>query len=108
MQNYKFLNKYNCIMMRWVAGYLEDDVLMAFLINARAALANDRSRSTRSNNITSYIFVLDNVVGPGEKSKEEKDERVRSRSEMEKLFSRASLIIADKSKPTVAHEDYDK
>ena len=95
-------------MMRWVAGYLDDDELMAFLMNAKAALANDRRRSTRSDNITSYIIILDNVIGPGEKPKMEDDERVRSKSQMEKLFSKACLIIADKSEPTVAHEDYDK
>ena len=93
--------------MRWVAGYLNDDQLVGFLFNARAYLDNDKSRSTRSNNITSYIFVLDNIANKKDGEKTVNGERVRFKSSLEKLFKKAGLIIAAQSPITEPHKGID-
>ena len=106
METYKFQEAYNCIFMRWVAGYLNDIEVVAFLLNAKGVLAKNKGRSTRSN-ITSYIFVLDNIADKKDGEKIWRGERVRFESSLEKLFKRAGLIIEKKSPITEPHKNLD-
>ena len=62
MQGYEWKKEYNAIILRWCAGYLNDEELAAFLRKARNHLDNPQRRVSRQSTTTSFIFLLDNVV----------------------------------------------
>ena len=93
MQEYDWKEDYNCIVLRWCVGYLNDEELSAFLNKAKSHLLNPTGRISRNTCLSSFIFVLDNVRGKKSDLKELRGERVRCKEELEALFQKAGISI---------------
>ena len=84
--------------MVWCAGYLGRSDLISFLRKAKARLAKDSSRVTRTTPPQSFIYLLDNVLEDGEKPEIIKGQLVRSEELLEDIFKEAGLLIHKRSK----------
>ena len=85
--------KYNGIYMVWCVGYLTDQELVNFLRTAKSRLITDDEHFTRRSEPKSFIFVLDNLPGEDEAAEVIKGQRLRTKRQLEILFSLAGLII---------------
>mgnify|MGYP002840506295 CR=1 FL=1 len=65
MQTFKWLFKYSGIFMVWCSGYLNDETLAAFLRRAKTQLITPVVKTRGKWKPTSFIFLLDNVLGSG-------------------------------------------
>ena len=66
MQEFRWRFDYSAIFMVWCAGYLGRPELVAFMRKAKTHLTRDTVRMSRSTTPESFIFLLDNVLSPGE------------------------------------------
>lgn len=78
MQDFRWRFDYSAIFMVWCVGYLDRHNLIAFLKRAKAQLAKDTERVSRNTPPKAFIFVLDNVLEPGEEPVIIKGQLVRS------------------------------
>ena len=99
MEDFVWQRDYSAIYMRWCVGYLDDNNLKLFLMNAKRHLITEPKARTRSSHPKSYIFILDNVLEEFELKGVEpvKGERQRASSTLDKIFKDAGLKIMKKS-----------
>ena len=91
MQEFVWRHTYNGVFMVWVAGYLCDKDLVAFLSRARDQLRNS-SKKTRNAKPSSFIYLLDNVRSVQWSRFTIKGQRVRSMQEIQALIEAAGLL----------------
>ena len=103
MQEYQWRKCYNCIVLRWSAGYLDDEELVTFLEKARKQLAGNPARPTRSYQPSSCVFVLDNVLWHGQIPFTKDGQRVRAEATLEGIFREAGLHVAAKTPAMPLH-----
>ena len=83
--------RYNCIVLRYSAGYLDCDALAMFLRKLSSMLEKNHENLTRSNPSKSFIIVQDNVQYEDRLGVFENDMLVRRMTTMERIFTRAGL-----------------
>ena len=93
MQSFEWTFSYSAIFMVWCAGYLPRGELVTFLSKAKEHLIVDAPRRNRSFEPESFIFLLDNVLAPGEGPVVVKEQRVRAKEELEGIFEEAGLLV---------------
>ena len=106
MQSYVWRQEYSGIFLRWCTGYIQDHVLVVFLRKASQHLQRCQLRAGYTTESSSYIFVLDNLLEPGEEPFQVDGQRVRRREDLEKIFERASLKIVKHSAVVTLHQDF--
>ena len=99
MQEYRFREKYNLIMLCWCSGYPEDDELRAFLKKAKQHLIPGVGQTSRKRGPVSFIVVMDNVDDVGEGTVRRHGQWVRKESQLKSIFSGAGLTIWKESEP---------
>ena len=77
MQSYAWQRKYDCIILRWCIGYLNETELESFLRKALLHLRSTEHRVLRRKSPKSFIIVLENVIKEDEYSFIVKGERYR-------------------------------
>ena len=97
MQYFNWRFKYSTIYMVWCVGYLSDEELIVFMRRAKSQLITDDGAMRRSSTPTSFIIVLDNLLGEHEQAEVVKGQRLRTSRELETIFSSAGLLIKEKS-----------
>ena len=98
MQSFEWRFRYSGIFMVWCSGYLVRPELVRFLQRAKAQLIEPEKRMSRSSLPESFIYVLDNVLCPGEVSLMHKGQQVRAEAELEEIFREAGLMVFSRSK----------
>ena len=106
MQSYVWRQEYSGIFLRWCTGYIQDHELVVFLRKASQHLQRCQLRAGYTTESSSYIFVLDNLLEPGEEPFQVDGQRVRRREDLEKIFERASLKIVKHSAVVTLHQDF--
>ena len=79
--------------MIWCVGYLDRPALVAFLKVAKSRLTPHPGRMNRRSVPDSFLIIFDNVLDEGAESKIMKRQRVRSKTELESIYSEAGLIV---------------
>ena len=97
MEYFRWRFLYSAIFMVWCVGYLNRAELVSFLRKAKAQLLQSQRRSSRSSTPQSFIFVLDNILGPEEAPVVHKGQKVRTQEELNSIFVEAGLIIYKRS-----------
>ena len=97
MQDFNWPFKYSGIFMIWCVGYLARPELVAFLQKAKDHLMESETRRTRRSTPESFIILLDNVLDKDDQQMMIKDQRVRTKTELESIFDEAGLIVFKQS-----------
>ena len=106
MQNFEWKFMYDGIFMMWVAGYLSDLSLTAFLKRAKVQLVSSEGPSRRTKTPKSFIFLFDNILDEGEEKDPEKGQRFRTEKQFKAIFLEAGLIIHDQSETATMPGDF--
>ena len=106
MQDFEWKFLYNGIFMVWVAGYLSNSSLVAFLKRAKIQLDSSGGPSRRSKTPKSFIFLFDNILDEGEEKDPDKGQRFRTEKQFKAIFVEAGLIIHDQSEPATMPDDF--
>ena len=93
MQSFRWRFYYSGIFMIWCVGYLDRPSLVAFLRVAKSRLTPNPGRVSRSSVPDSFLIIFDNILDVGAESKIIKRQRVRSKTELETIYSEAGLIV---------------
>ena len=93
MQSFRWRFYYSGIFMIWCVGYLDRPALVSFLKVAKSRLTLHPGRMNRRSVPDSFLIVFDNVLDEGAESKIMKRQRVRSKTELESIYSEAGLIV---------------
>ena len=93
MQEFQWRFDYSAIFMVWCAGYLGRQELLSFLRKAKTHLIQYSTRTSRTTAPESFIFLLDNVLIPGEEPFVVKGQLQRSQKELEAIFDEAGLLV---------------
>ena len=99
MEHFEWEQEYTAVYMVWVAGYLDDAKLAAFLKKAKVQLDRTAGPSRRKSKPGSFIFLLDNVLVEGHTREPEKGQSFRTEREFEAIFAQAGLLEHDQSGP---------
>ena len=94
MQSFEWDDEWNCIVFRYCVGYLEDEELKEVLIKAQKCLKGRVSTDKRGATQESYIIIQDQVCSEHEIVETQKDQRVRSQKQLEKIYKDAQLTIS--------------
>ena len=87
-------------------GYLEDEELMSFLRQAKSRLITSDGLMRRSSKPKSFIFVLDNLLEEHEVPEVVKGQRLRTKKQLDLIFSLAGLLVHDRSEAQAMPQDY--
>ena len=93
MQDFRWTFHYSAIFMVWCSGYLGRQELVAFLRQAKTRLIIYETRMSRRSVPESFIFLMDNVLSIDEEPVVVKGQQVRSKQELEAIFSEAGLLV---------------
>ena len=86
MESFRWRGDYGAIFMVWVAGYLDDDPLVAFLQKAKTRLLHEDGKMTRRSQPKSFIIILDNVLPADRLMVQVKGQRIRTQAMLETIF----------------------
>ena len=106
MEDYSWDKDYDSIWLSWCIGYLEEDQLVKFLKKAKEHLVKPIGQVTRQKPHTSYIFILDTVLGKDDFEFKADGQRVRKRETIELIFVKAGLFVQDFTKEQTLSEGF--
>ena len=94
MQEYKPDAAYDLVVLCWCLGYINDEEVVAFLKQCKAALRGEQMAVTGATEPKAFIVVIDNLPDAAIHSQDKQGEqRLRSPEEFEQLFEEAGLTI---------------
>ena len=99
MEHFEWDKEYTAVYMVWVAGFLGDEALVAFLKRAKIQLVQTAGPSRRKSKRGSFIFLFDNVLVKDPTREPEKSQQLRMEREFEAIFAEAGLLEHDQSGP---------
>ena len=99
MQDFDGHKEYNCIVLRYVSGYLDDKELERFLSRLGNMLARKSKSLKGPDQQESYIIVQEQVLPEGESHPGEFGQRVRTERSLEAIFYRTNLDVAKTQGP---------
>ena len=106
MQDFHVDKEYNCIVLRYVTGYLDDKELIEFLSRLGNLLAESNEKARRMCQRESFVIVQDQVYQEGVSNSGEFGQRVRSEKSIEAIFFRTNLEVAKMHGPECFNEKY--
>ena len=96
MQNFSTPLRYNCIVLRYSIGYLEDDDAVTFLKKLGGMLSSEKQKA-RAAARSSFILIQDQVISEKLSEYQAENQKVRRLSSFERIIKAAGLIIVKKS-----------
>ena len=96
MQNFSTPLRYNCIVLRYSIGYLEDDDAATFLKKLGGMLGSEKE-NTRAAASSSIILIQDQVIPEDRPEFWEHNQKVRRWSSFDRIIKTAGLSIVRKS-----------
>ena len=88
---------YNCVVLRYCIGYLNDI--------AAAGLLSKLSHNLVRGDQPSYILIQDQILAEEDGELVENEQRVRRESSLKNIFKQSGLTLVDEVGPEVLHED---
>ena len=109
MQEFEPSSKYNCVVLRYCIGYLDDREASQFLAKLALSLV---PTAVDPNNIVSdvdkqasYILLQDQTVPESEDELPEYGQTVRKESSLQDIFKQSGLYLVNHIGPHELHED---
>ena len=96
MQDLDTQLKYNCIVLRYCIGYLDDEQAARFLRKLGAMLCQETQKA-RAASSSSFIIIQDQVIPDGVEEYTSQDQRLRKWSSFQRIIKAAGLAIFKKS-----------
>ena len=108
MQDFKGLPIYDCIVLRYAIGYLDDDQASTVLEKFGTYLKSYGTKNARKAKRGSFILVQDQILPLFAKEIFDEGQRVRQQKTLLKIFEQANLEIFEESMPEELHTEMEK
>ena len=109
MQEFEPSSKYNCIVLRYCIGYLDDREASQFLGKLAHSMVptaiDPNDTGSDAERQASYILVQDQTVQESEDEVPEYGQTVRKESSLHDIFEQSGLSLVSLFGPVEVHED---
>ena len=102
------MHLYDCIVLRYAIGYLDDDQASTVLEKFGTYLKSYGSKNARKAKRGSFILVQDQILPLFAKEIFDEGQRVRQQKTLLKIFEQANLEIFEESMPEELHTEMEK